>query len=175
MSVRHLVILASVIFIIGAFWVRSDDRVGDPWGSTGIVCISKSTQEEALVPYVHLSIRVDGSEERIPQDIGIREDCTAELFTRDDSGGVYIATERLEMRFKLRDFFAVWGRSLERPGYELRLTVNGTPNTSGGELIFKEGQRIELSYVSPSYQTATQAPVDLFEEESGVRGELRFD
>lgn len=171
---RVVLLIVLVLIILGIYLVLSHSSAGESWGSTSVVCASQSAIDARKVPYVHLTILLDDVAEPIPGGIGITESCTAEVYTRDAYGGVYVATERTDMRFKLRDFFAVWDRPLERPGYELTLMVNGILNSAGGELILKEGQDIVLHYRSPSFgKDASDLDIFSEEEERAVRN-LQF-
>ncbi len=81
----------------------------------------------------HLKISINGQEERIPKDIGIKPLCMNSLHTHDDSGTLHV--ESPEKRdFTLSDFFAVWNKIFNKDqilGYKvdekylIRETVNG--------------------------------------------------
>ncbi|MCL5006916.1 MAG: hypothetical protein M1153_02120 [Patescibacteria group bacterium] len=94
-----------------------------------------------------LAILVDGQRQNIPKGIGINGSCTGELSTIDGNGIISVKAQN-DRKYTLGDFFAVWGVSMEQPGYSLTMTVNGKPSTELGNLVLAKNQQIILSYSS---------------------------
>src|SRR5712671_5401660 len=70
------------------------------------------TTDMATQFHIHpvLKIVINGQQQTIPANIGIRSNCMNSLHTHDDSGTLHV--ESPEKRdFTLADFFAVWGKT----------------------------------------------------------------
>ena len=144
--------IAAVLFLVLIVsWGTFTGSIDTTWRDTAIPCIPGG--HSALKQYVQvpLAIIVDGAYEIIPGDIGVTEGCMAEIHTHDTTGTVYIESLNPDRRLTLGDFFTVWGRRLERPGYTLTVMVNGIENPARGKLFLRSEQKIELHYKSPGY------------------------
>lgn len=135
--------LVTVLLVLG-LWQRFSPKPVH-FGNTPVACIP---DHENLVQHFHavVNIAVDGVPETIPANVGIKSNCMAEVHTHDASGEVHVESLQAEKQFRLGDFFAVWGQSITRPGYNLQLLVNGQNSTSGGNVVLQDDQRIELHY-----------------------------
>jgi hypothetical protein len=121
-----------------------------PWAAAGISCVNEALQ---LAQHFHpnLAIMVDGKAEEVPPNTGITPTCAAEIHVHpyasdNPPGTLHIETPFASKTFYLKQFFAVWGKTIERPGYTVTMTVDGKPNTDLGELILKDQERIVLTY-----------------------------
>ncbi len=88
----------------------------------GVECLEDHLFAERHI-HTWLAILVDGVRETIPADIGITDNCMAELHTHADSGRIHIESVKPDIEFNLGDFFRVWGEPLERKGYNLQMSV----------------------------------------------------
>lgn len=115
------------------------------WRAAGIECINGHSN---LSQHIHLNLTVivDGEKEILPHDIGIAKSCMAEIHTHDYSGTIHVESVSASKEFTLGQFFAVWNRSLERPGYEEKVFVDGAVSEDGANLILKDGQKIVAEY-----------------------------
>lgn len=125
------------------------------WNDTDIACLPNGHTNIALHFHPELVISVDGTKEQIPANIGSISACMAEVHTHDATGKIHIEAVRAGRTYTLNDFFRVWGRDIERTGYTVVMTVDGQPNQESGNLVLKDGQKIELVYASA---TASAAP-----------------
>ncbi len=116
------------------------------WNDLGIECLISGHQNISLHIHPKLTIVVDGAKQTIPSEIGIVRDCMAEIHTHDASGTIHIESVSEGRKFKLNDFFAVWGESMDKLGYKLEITVDGAPSSLLGELIMTDKQQITLKY-----------------------------
>lgn len=91
---------------------------------------------------------MDGAEEAIPTNIGNVPGCTAELHSHDETGKIHVESPRADEKFTLSQVFTVWGKSIEREGYELKATLDNEPLENAGKLILKDGQKITLEYAA---------------------------
>lgn len=114
--------------------------------AAGIECIGGHAN---LAQHFHpiLNIIVDGVKETIPADVGNITGCMAELHVHDANGTLHIETVALR-EVRLKEFFVVWDRLIEREGYNVTMTVDGKVNSALGELILKDKQNIVLEYKS---------------------------
>ena len=118
------------------------------WNGTSIQCLSNGHTNLAMHIHQTFSIKVDGVAEEIPANIGISANCMSEVHTHDATGKIHIEAVTGSKQFTLKDFFTVWGKSMERPGYIASLVVNGAQHPEMGDLVFADNQDIALLYVS---------------------------
>ncbi len=140
-----------VLFMLPSFLNSGTGTNTGPWAAAGISCINGDLQ---LSQHFHpnLKIFVDGKEELVPANIGLTPLCAAEVHTHpygpdDPQGTLHIETPFAEKKFKLAQFFVVWGKTIERPGFAVSMTVDGKPNTDLGALILADKQQIVLKYI----------------------------
>ena len=136
--VGGLVIVALGLFIVPSLLSGSDSN--DTSDTSGVPCI----YSEVFHIHPHLQILVDGKEEAIPAGIGIEPGCTRELHTHEADGELHIEAAK-GTGYKFSDFLSVWGKSLERTGYTLKMTVDDAETTDTG-FVMKDKQHILLNY-----------------------------
>ena len=144
-----VVILLVVLFL----WPRINSPTSalvKNWNDHNIDCIDEG--QVRLLEHFHptLSIIVDGKDEFIPTNGGIVPSWTAEIHTHDGTGTIHVESPSANKEFKLQDFFLVWGETLERPGFNLEMTVDGAKSTELGNLVLKDKQKIVLTYTKIS-------------------------
>jgi len=94
--------------------------------------------------HTELKIFVDGQEEVVPANIGIKPGCTRELHTHDIDGEIHVESA-VDRGYKFSDFLWAWDESLDRPGYSLVMTVDGE-ETTNPDFVMKDKQQIVLNY-----------------------------
>lgn len=141
------VVLGGLLFMTGSM-SSSESLTLVP--GTNVACLPNGHQ--ALAVHIHptLTVTVDGVPETIPANIGVSSTCMAELHTHDATGVIHVETARAERlgALSFADFFAVWGMPVEREGYTLSISVNGTSVSSVDEVPLVDGARVEFSYTS---------------------------
>lgn len=116
------------------------------------ICTSDMATQFHIHP--HLEILIDGEQQSIPADIGVKPACMNALHTHDASGTLHV--ESPEKRdFTLADFFAVWGQTFSKDQvlqsavdgtHHIRVTVNGTETDTYENTILRDKDQIVISY-----------------------------
>ncbi|KKW19404.1 MAG: hypothetical protein UY63_C0014G0001 [Parcubacteria group bacterium GW2011_GWA2_51_10] len=107
-----------------------------------------------LTQHLHplLHIFVGTVEESIPANIGLSPTCERAVHTHSDdvaSGTIHVESQDSH-RYTLGNFFAVWGKPIERDGYDLSVTVDGAPFAGDPSTIeLTDGQKIVFTYAIP--------------------------
>lgn len=147
-----LLVIILVVTLGGLFYYprTQTNPQTSQWEDVGIECLVMGHQRLNQHFHPHLTIEVDGAGENIPADIGILPTCMGETHTHDSSGTIHVEAASSSKEFNLGQFFAVWGQSIERPGYTLEAEIDGQPfGTAQGkisEIILKDKQQIVLKY-----------------------------
>lgn len=115
---------------------------------TTVPCLPNGHTNLALHTHQLLSIVVDGQNEIIPANIGISGDCMAEVHTHETDGKIHVETAQASKEHTLNDFFSVWGRDIERPGYALIAIINADTSEDPGSHVLRDGDVITLSYTT---------------------------
>ena len=139
-----VVIILIVLFMLPR-WTDGSRQVVGGWHDVDVDCLP-SHQNAALHIHPSLRITVDGVPEVLPANIGIARSCMAEVHTHDVTGTIHIESVAAGKTFTLEQFFAVWGKTIEREGYDMAMTVDGAPNAELGNLQLRDHQQIELTY-----------------------------
>lgn len=122
---------------------------GDPTLTT---CVSQSGS--VLTFKVNLRIILNGTPIVIPNKIGNKAGCLRPLHTIDDTGDVYVESP-VFYSYTLQDFFAVWGQVFTKDqiftlhadsGHEIRMTVNGVPNSQFQDYVLASGDQITITF-----------------------------
>ncbi|MCP6720016.1 MAG: hypothetical protein KJI72_01640 [Patescibacteria group bacterium] len=133
-----------VVFVLGGLFAlpKFFGSSSSPSGS-GIPCLA---QHLPVREHIHpqLTITVDSEFEAIPGTIG-NSPCLRTIHTHDRTGELHIEPQD-DSRYTLVDFFRAWGQSIEREGYVLEITVDGTRVENPATIIFKDRQRIVMEY-----------------------------
>lgn len=107
-----------------------------------------------------LAIFVQGERMEIPENIGIGPmhagmpgyDASmqmAAMHTHDASGVIHLEFMQGPVRkddVMLGQFFSMWGKDMRSFGGNMRMTVNGEPNTEFENYMMRDGDKIELHY-----------------------------
>lgn len=107
-----------------------------------------------------LAIFVQGERMEIPGNIGIGPmhagmpgyDASmqmAAMHTHDASGVIHLEFARGPVRksdVMLGQFFSMWGKDMRSFGGNMRMMVNGEPNTEYENYMMRDGDKIELHY-----------------------------
>ena len=112
----------------------------------GIECIGSHNRAGQHF-HPRLSIVVDGLDEGVPANVGVVSNCMAEIHTHDATGIIHVETLDANKVVHLKDFFTVWNRSIEREGYNIKMTVDEKESSLLGDLTLSDGQRIVLTYI----------------------------
>ena len=145
------VIGIGVVLVALFAWPRIKDSnraLKRAWKDANVKCLSQGHTNVNLHIHPHLTVRVDGVEEVISAEIGIVPGCMAEVHTHDATGTIHLESLERGKTFTLGQFFAVWGRPIERNGYTLTATVDDSPLSDPAALTLKDGQKIVLEYAS---------------------------
>ena len=116
------------------------------WSSAGIDCLVNGHTRTAQHFHPLLTIVVDGRAESIPASTGVIPSCMAEVHTHDASGTIHVESASGDKKFYLKDFFTIYGRSIDRDGHTVSMKVDGAPSTELGDLLLKDKQNIVLDY-----------------------------
>ncbi len=103
----------------------------------------------ALHWHPELKILVDGEQEALPADLGLEGSCPRPIHTHDTTGIIHIEAQVVR-DYLLGEFFGLWGKTIDREGYDLVMTVDEKPSLELGNLVMKDGQKIVLSYTKKS-------------------------
>lgn len=143
---------AIIVVVIGLFiWGNSTPRTAaNTFPNTDIPCLANGHQ--SLSEHIHpqLIITVDGENEVIPANVGITNECMAEVHTHDASGELHVESVYMGNigELRLRDFFRVWDREIEREGYGVEIRVGGDVVESADDVRFRDKEQLEIIYTS---------------------------
>lgn len=101
-----------------------------------------------LVQHVHtkLVIRVDGAHEPVPPGIGLSSSCERAVHTHEPDSIIHVEAQDT-LRYTLGSFFSVWGKGIEREGYDLRVLRENEPYTGApGDILLKDEETVTLEY-----------------------------
>jgi hypothetical protein len=138
-----LVLIVSLL-ILGNVTTK---KAAGMWKDTDIACLLNG--HDNLAQHIHpvLSIVVDGESQTIPGNIGISDDCMAEVHTHEADGVIHIESVTPKT-FVLGDFFTVWGKDIELEGYTLSVIADGAIIPDPLALELSDGQQIQIIYTS---------------------------
>ncbi|HXF44033.1 MAG TPA: hypothetical protein VNK70_01025 [Candidatus Paceibacterota bacterium] len=138
-----IVVLAAVV--VGLFSLSRILSGSSGGYSSNVPCLVPNIP---LVQHIHphLTILVDGLEEKVPANIGLSS-CERAIHTHDETGEIHVeAQDRRE--YTLGDFMDVWGKAIERPGYRLQVEVDGKAAYDPSTIVLKDKEQIVLKYAS---------------------------
>ncbi|MEK6951412.1 MAG: hypothetical protein AABX29_00185 [Nanoarchaeota archaeon] len=139
-----LILILGVLFAWPRFTNPNRETI-KKWNELSIECLNGHQNVSSHI-HSHLTITIDGTNQTIPNEIGIVRDCMAEVHTHDALGTIHIESVSAGKQFRLQDFFLVWGESIEKPDYKLEMTADGLLNDQLGNLIMTDKQQIILKY-----------------------------
>ena len=136
-------IIVAVLIVGGLFALPRFFGSSSFSGGSGAPCLA---QHLSVREHIHpqLTIAMDGEFETIPATIG-NSPCLRTIHTHDRTGELHVEPQD-SSEYTLADFFRTWGKSIEREGYALEITVNGTLVENPAAIIFEGGQRIAMEY-----------------------------
>ena len=150
-NLKNILYTVGLIVLVGGLFIYP--VVTDPnrplikaWNAAGIGCLAGHTN---LSQHIHqqISITVDGNEEKIPGNTGIVPACMAELHVHDGEPNlIHLESIAAGKKFKLSDFFIVYGKPLIREGYKLEVTLNGAKVEDPANLILEDKQILAVKY-----------------------------
>ncbi len=140
---------AVIVLLIGAFlWSRT-------LSSKDPSVISQS----GLHWHPQLLVFVKGEKVEIPENVGVGPQYAGlptfdagmrmtAIHTHEDMPIIHLEFSGLVRKddLALGNFFRIWGKDMDSFGENMRMTVNGSPNTEYGQYIMREGDKIELHY-----------------------------
>jgi hypothetical protein len=142
-----------IIGVIVLMLLGGREGVVGTWEDTEVTCLPGGHQNALTHIHANLSVVVDGEEQAVPANTGVSVACMAEIHTHTADGEIHVETPSRSANRTLTEFFAVWGESLEREGYDREIMVNG--ESASPTYGFTDGDRIEVSFTSVA--TSTQA------------------
>lgn len=112
-----VVVVALIVIVVGVaiFYPRTTNAVPLP----GYLdrCLSGSLLYHS---HPHLVITINGANFAIPSNIGIQSGCLRPIHTHNSEGIVHTETEPShDTDFTLRDFFLIWGNSVNNPTFAI--------------------------------------------------------
>ena len=128
--------LGLVLLVGGSWWSRSL-QAKDP----NVIATN------GLHWHAHLVIEVGTTTVAIPAGIGLGAAEMA-IHTHDATGEIHMECGGVVHKkdLTLGQFFKVWGKDINSFGTNMRMTVNGTPNTEYGAYEMHDGDNIVLIY-----------------------------
>ncbi|MEK7479603.1 MAG: hypothetical protein AAB634_03675 [Patescibacteria group bacterium] len=151
-----VVIVLVVLFALPKYLDPNRELVSS-WRKAGVACLTNGHTNLAKHFHPFLSVQIDGKLEAIPATVGVIPTCMAEIHMHDESGKIHVESFNGEKVFTLSQFFVVWGKTIEREGYDLKATLDGKPLENPEELILKDEQKIVLEYVASAPQPAPRS------------------
>lgn len=152
-------LILGLIVLLGAVWFMSrSTREGIVTNRTTREVALTCTTDMATEFHIHpiLAIYINGEQQVIPANIGIRPGCMTALHTHTSDGILHVESpERRD--FTLADFFAVWEQPFTReeilgyqvdPEHRIRMTVNGETVETYGETVLHDHDQIAIYYES---------------------------
>jgi hypothetical protein len=138
LSVLGIFVVIAVALIV--VYKVSTPSGGAPSGQPVAAVKCETGEQLATHFHTHLTILYKGQPVNVPASVGIQPTCLYWLHTHDDSGIIHVEAPKSEAsrKFKLGDFFQVWGQALSGKqvatiklgsGDQLKAWVNGQPYT----------------------------------------------
>ena len=116
------------------------------------------TTDMATRYHIHPQLRIviDGNDQVIPANIGIRPECMTSIHTHTADGIIHVESP-VAKDFTLGDFFAVWGKPFDQThildrttdtARSIVVTVNGSVVTTYENTVLRDKDTIFISYQS---------------------------
>ncbi len=150
-NAKTIAIVIGIIIVLGVLfalpkYLDPNRKTIQAWKDAGVVCLVNGHTNLAQHFHPWLTIIVDGTPEEVPANIGNIPTCMAEIHTHGANGEVHVESFKGEKEFTLPQLFAVWGRPLEREGYELKASVDEEEVEDVAGVTLKDRQKIHLEY-----------------------------
>ncbi len=116
----------------------------------------RMTTDMATQFHIHpeISIIIDGVEQEIPPNIGVKQNSMTAIHTHEGGGLIHVEAP-IKKDFTIGDFFAVWGKTFTRDqildsvvdtSYEITVIVNGVVVTTYENTVMHDKDTIVISY-----------------------------
>lgn len=142
-----VIVIVVGLFLVPRFTNPYNRKVVSEWKDNGVDCLIQGHTRLAQHIHPSLTIIIDGETEIIPANIGIVSTCMAEIHTHDATGIIHIESVVPDKKFRLAQFFSVWGKPIQREGYVLKTSVNDQPVDDPANIIFEDEARIVMEYI----------------------------
>ncbi len=138
--ISGLVLILAALFIYPKLNKQENAYAGD------LTCLSSNLPQ---IQHFHpkLRISVNGGEEVVPANAGLSGNCHLPLHTHAADNVIHVESQVVK-DYTLGQFLEVWGKSIQREGYDLTMSVDGKPSNELENLVFRDNQEIVLSYKS---------------------------
>lgn len=114
------------------------------------------TTDMATQYHIHpeLQILINGENNSIPKNLGIKSNCMTSIHTHDEVGVIHVEAP-VQKDFTLGDFFAVWQKDFSKSKildyvvdeqHEISVTINGVPVDTFENTILGDKDKIVISY-----------------------------
>ncbi|MBI2591686.1 MAG: hypothetical protein HYW34_03355 [Candidatus Brennerbacteria bacterium] len=143
----YIYVILGIVVLAGLFIYPRFKKEGGGTSGFGsdVPCLLPNA---SIVQHTHqqLTITVDDKSETVPGDIGLTG-CHRAIHTHDGTGEIHVEAQD-KRDYTLGDFFKVWGKTIEREGYDLEMNVDGLPVSFElrESLVLKDKQQIILNY-----------------------------
>lgn len=144
---------AALLVLIGISWIVGTQQQ-TPSQSGSIIA------QRGIHWHPSLAVYVGGEKIEIPQNIGVGPSyrsmptfgkggmAMTAVHTHDDVPVLHLEFSGVvtEDDIRLGNFFRIWGKDMRSMGSNMRMTVNGTPNTLFEDYVMRDGDKIELHF-----------------------------
>ena len=149
---KYIIPLIILVVIIGLFVLGNNSQKSNLvyFENTEVACLTDGHARLAEHIHPRLKIIVDGKEEDIPANIGIKPGCMSEIHTHDGTGELHVESflaGRIK-DFNLGHFFSVWSKDHIRDGYDIEIIQDGKVKNSIKDVKFIDNSNIEIKYTS---------------------------
>lgn len=154
-ALKQWVIAALVaVGVVGGFswWWFLSPRPSAEGFDPAKVCTTDPRTRMHIHP--HLSIVIEGQEQKTPAHLGITPGCMRPIHTHDDTGKIHVESPVVR-DYTLGEIFRVWDKPFDREHvldktvdleHQIVLLVDGKESQEYGNLILKDNQQIEIRY-----------------------------
>jgi hypothetical protein len=150
------VVIGTIILIVGgfAYLIRNQSQQFAKLSNREVALLCTSDMATQFHIHPNLQLVINGQPQTIPANIGVKPGCMNALHTHDTSGKIHVESPTAR-DFTLADFFAVWEKTFNKgqildnttdESHVIRMTVNGQESQEFENLVFKDGDQIEISF-----------------------------
>ena len=144
--------LITLAFVGLIFWNYKNSTSSKTNREIALTCTTDMATQFHIHPV--LKIIINGQQQEIPANIGVKSACMNALHTHDNKGTLHV--ESPEKRdFTLADFFAVWNKTYNKDQildskvddtHVIKETVNGTKVQNYENTVLRDKDEIVISY-----------------------------